>query len=286
VSEERRRGLGRGLSALLGEEPAAPSPQSGIRTIAIARLHPGQFQPRRHFDEDSLKSLAESIAAQGVLQPLLVRRHPQLVDHFEILAGERRWRAAQRAQLTEVPVLVREIGDREALEVALVENVQRQDLHPLEEARGYQRLIDEFSYTQEALAARIGKSRSHLANMMRLLGLPDEVRQMLEDGRLTVGHARALLPSPDAVRLAHDVVRLGLTVRQTEALVQSHQRMPDAPAQRPERDPNVLALEKELSTTLGLRVAIRAEETGRGQLVINYRSLDQLDEVLGKLKAR
>jgi len=288
-----RRGLGRGLSALLGDEQPAPAPaeaQAGVRMVPVERLHPGRFQPRRHFGEDALKALAESVAAQGVLQPLLVRKSPTMLDGYEILAGERRWRAAQRAMLHEVPVVVRDVGDREALEVALVENVQREDLRPLEEASGYQRLIQEFAYTQEQLAHRVGKSRSHVANTLRLLSLPDTVRQYLEEGRLSAGHARALLGAPDPETLARDIVRLELSVRQTEHAVQVQREAPKlangVPAEPPRRDPNLAAVEREMSNLLGLKLSIRLDGGERGMLQIRFGSLAQLDEVLAALKTQ
>jgi ParB family chromosome partitioning protein len=286
-----RRGLGRGLSALLGEDQpaaAAEPPAGGIRLVPVERLHPGRFQPRRKFDEAALDALAESVAAQGVLQPLLVRRSPTMLDGYEILAGERRWRAAQRAKLHEVPVVVRDVGDREALEVALVENVQREDLLPLEEARGYQRLIDEFAYTQEQMAQRVGKSRSHVANMIRLLGLPEAVRAHLDAGRLTAGHARALLGAPEPELLANEIIRHDLNVRQTERAVQAQRQKPAAApgaARASQRDPNLVAIERDLSNHLGLKITLHPESSERGALHIHYRSLDQLDEVLGMLRA-
>ena len=200
------------LSALAGSNP-------GDVARRIDQLHPGRFQPRKNFDEASLASLVESVIAQGILQPLLVRPSPDKPGSFEILAGERRWRAAQRARLHEVPVVVRELGDREALEIALVENIQRQDLTPLEEATGYQRLIDEFQHTQEALATALGKSRSHLANMLRLLTLPAAVQALLAGGRISAGHARALIMAKDPVALAKRIVAEELSVRETEAPV-------------------------------------------------------------------
>lgn len=287
MAEDRRRGLGRGLSALLGEaEPpsSAAETRAGIRRVPIELLHPGRFQPRQRFDEAALAALADSVTAQGVLQPLLVRPSPTLANGFEIIAGERRWRAAQRARLADVPVLVHELGDREALELALVENIQREDLLPLEEARGYQRLIDEFRYTQEQLAARVGKSRSHLANMMRLLGLPDAVKRLLEDGKLTAGHARALLGAADPEALAQAVVRRGLSVRETERAVQARVAATPDPHLTAPRDPNVAALERELTALLGLKVAIHSDGGPKGSVEIRYRSLDQLDALLLRLK--
>ncbi len=207
-----------------------------------------------------------------------------MLDGFEILAGERRWRAAQRAGLHEVPVMVRAIPDREALEIALVENIQREDLQPLEEARGYQRLIEEFAYTQEQLAQRVGKSRSHVANMMRLLGLPDGVRALLEEGRLTMGHARALLGARDPEALAHEVVRRDMSVRETERATQ-RPRAASATAGRAPRDPDVAALEATLAATLGLKVSFHPGAGESGALQIHYRTLDQLEMVLNRLRS-
>ena len=284
------RGLGRGLSALLGEEEAPAAQNKNVRTLATELLRPGRFQPRRHFDEASLQSLADSVRAQGILQPILVRRSPDSPNNYEILAGERRWRAAQAAQLHEVPVIIRELGDREASEIALVENVQREDLNPIEEAQGYKRLIEEFGHTQEALATAVGKSRSHIANTLRLLNLPEEVQAMIDDGRLTAGHARALITAADPLEIAKQIVSMGLSVRQTEGFVrnQSSTRPPKADGQIPvsHKDPNVAALEQELSLLLGLRVALQTEGTdGGGVLSIHYSTLDQLDVVLAKLRA-
>ena len=283
MSPDTRRGLGRGLSALLGDEPReAPG---GIKSVPVERLHPGRFQPRRRFDEEALDALAQSIAAQGVLQPLLVRPHPSRAGEFEILAGERRWRAAQRAKLHEVPVLLREVSDRDALEFALVENVQREDLNALEEAEGYQRLIAEFGYTQDALAQRVGKSRSHVANMLRLLGLPDEVKAMVSDGRISAGHARALLAARDPVALAKEVVRYGMSVRQVENATNYRKGAPETSEAAPVvRDPNVKALEKELQMFLGMKVAVRNIDTTGGDLTIRWRTLDQLQDLIARLK--
>lgn len=280
------RGLGRGLSALLGDGDDGPK---ALRHIATELLQPGRFQPRRHFDEESLGALAESVRAQGILQPILVRRSPENPNTYEILAGERRWRAAQVAQLHEVPVLVRELGDREASEIALVENIQRQDLNPIEEAQGYRRLTEEFGHTQEALATALGKSRSHIANTLRLLNLPEEIQTMIADGRLTAGHARTLVTAQDPLAIAREIIARGLSVRQTEAHVreQDRSRGGKASGRRSEqhKDPNVAALEQELTQNLGLKVAIRADREG-GSLSIRYRTLDQLDAVLAKLRGR
>jgi ParB family transcriptional regulator, chromosome partitioning protein len=289
MSEEaRRRGLGRGLSALFGDdtkEPAAPGapPPGPPRTVATELIHPGRYQPRQQFDEESMSALVESVKAQGILQPLLVRPHPDIANAYEIIAGERRWRAAQAAQLHEVPVIIRELGDRETLEIALVENIQREDLNPLEEAEGYRRLLDEFSHTQEDLARVVGKSRSHIANSLRLLSLPDPVRLMLQDGRLTAGHARALLSAKDAVGLAEEVAKRGLNVRQAEKLAklakQGSLSQSSAPAAKLA---DTAALERELTALLGLKVTIAFDGQG-GALTIHYRTLEQLDDVLRRL---
>ncbi|MGH7123444.1 MAG: ParB/RepB/Spo0J family partition protein [Stellaceae bacterium] len=282
IEDARRRSLGRGLSALLGEEDAAP--EAAQRTIRIDLLRPGRYQPRHQFDTEGLQALAQSIREKGVLQPLLVRRLPGQPDTFEIVAGERRWRAAQLAQLHEVPVVLREIDDREALEIALVENLQRQDLSALEEAQAYQRLLDEFAHTQEAVAQAVGKSRSHVANTIRLLDLPSAVKQMLDERQLTAGHARALLGAGDALALAEEVVRRGLNVRQVERLAKKSKTAPSARAAR-EKDADTRAVEHELTLALGNTVKIDPARDGRaGTLSISYQSLDQLDELIRRLR--
>jgi ParB family chromosome partitioning protein len=281
----RRRGLGMGLSALLGtsqdELPTVGSERS--RLVPIEFLRPCPLQPRRRFAEDELAALADSIRQRGVLQPLLVRRAPNGADFYEIIAGERRWRAAQMAGAHELPVIVHELSDRDALEVALLENVQRQDLSALEEAEGYRRLIEEFGHTQEALAGALGKSRSHIANLMRLLGLPPAVRALLEAGELSAGHARALLGAREPAALARLVISRGLNVRQTEALVRAEAARPERrPQARGAKDPNILALERDLSARLGLKVSLTVRRQG-GTVEIAYGSLDQLDELVRRL---
>ena len=280
----RRRGLGMGLSALLGgsaEELAAPAPVGqGALSVPTELLQPSRYQPRRHFAEEQLEQLADSIRARGVMQPLLVRSLPDGL--YEIVAGERRWRAAQQAGLHELPVIVCQLSDREALEVALIENVQRQDLGPIEEAAGYRRLIDEFGHTQEALGQALGKSRSHVANMLRLLGLPEPVRLMVEDGRLSAGHARALLGARDPQALAQTVLERGLNVRQTEALVQADARGVSRPA-RLEADADTRALEHDMTTRLGLPVRIQRKGNG-GVVTIACSSIEQLDQILARLR--
>jgi len=287
--DDRRRGLGRGLSALLGEEGgegAATEAPRHPRSVPVEMLHPGRYQPRRNFDAESQQALVESVRSQGILQPLLVRRHPELDGHFEIVAGERRWRAAQAAQLHEVPVLLRELADREALEIALVENVQRQDLNPLEEAEGYRRLLDEFHHTQEDLARAVGKSRSHIANLLRLLVLPEEVRELMREGQLTAGHARALIGLDNAVALARQVVKSGMSVRQVERLAQAQHKDKEKLAKPASlagtRDPDTAVLERELTQLLGLKVQIVFSGQG-GILSVHYKTLEQLDDVLRRL---
>lgn len=282
-----KKHLGRGLSALLGGDDGAGG-GTAQRSVPVEFLHPGKYQPRGSFNPDELAALAQSVKENGILQPILVRAHPVRVGEFEIVAGERRWRAAQMAQLHEVPIIEREFGDREVLEVALIENVQRQDLTPLEEAEGYRRLMAEFDYTQEILALRIGKSRSNVANLLRLLDLPGQVRSLIADGKLSVGHARALLNCSDPVALAQEVVAKGLNVRQTELLAQSFKakkpkKARDAkPKSDKPKDADTRALEADLTLKLGLQVEIDFDGKS-GQVVINYKSLDQLDELIAKL---
>jgi ParB family chromosome partitioning protein len=284
MTDERR--LGRGLSALFGEEaiPGAPDASVGVRQLPVELLHPSRYQPRRNFDAENLTALVESIRAQGILQPLLVRPHPELPDHYEIVAGERRWRAAQAAQLHEVPIVLRELGEREALEIAIVENVQRQDLSPLEEAEGYRRLLEEFAHTQEDLAKAVGKSRSHIANMLRLLTLPADVRQLLEEGKITAGHARALLGVADAAELAKEIVRHGMSVRQVERAAKARALRPQhAASLYGARGADTAALERELTQLLGLKVQVVFSGEG-GMLTVHYRTLDQLEDVLRRLR--
>jgi ParB family transcriptional regulator, chromosome partitioning protein len=286
AGESKRRGLGRGLSALLGEEVAAApasGPQAGpAAKVPIELICSGRYQPRRRVADAALDDLAKSIAEKGILQPILVRRHPNDANSYEIIAGERRWRAAQMAQVHDVPVIVRDFSDREALEIALIENLQRQDLSPLDEAEGYKRLLDEFAHNQDDLARSVGKSRSHVANMMRLLGLPDPVKAMLDEGLLSAGHARALIGTRDPAALAAEVVKRGLNVRQTEQLAKLEGAARAAPPRPAEKDANTLALERDLGNLLGLSVEIKLRRNG-GALVLNYSSYDQLDDILHRL---
>ena len=278
----KRAPLGRGLAALFGETGARPLADiGGARMVAIETLRPSPFQPRRHFGEEELDSLAQSIREKGIVQPLLVRPVEGGDADFELVAGERRWRAAQRAGLHEVPVVIRPLGDSEALEIALVENLQREDLSPLEEAEAYSRLLRDFDRSQADVAAAVGKSRSHVANTLRLLSLPPPVRRHLEEGALSAGHARALLAAPEPAALAAEVVRRGLNVRATEALVR---RRAAQPPRRPKpRDADTAALEAELASALGLRVSLNPKGRG-GSLTLHYSSLDQLDRVLALLR--
>jgi ParB family transcriptional regulator, chromosome partitioning protein len=285
MSAEAKRGLGRGLSALLGDNAAKPAsaPGRAQRHLPTGQLEPSPLQPRRHFDAEELEALAESIRANGILQPILVRPHPAHPGMHEIVAGERRWRAAQIAKLHEVPVLERQLSDREVLELAIVENVQRHDLSALEEAQGYRRLIDEFGRSQEELAQQVGKSRVHITNTLRLLKLPPAVQALMQDGKLTAGHGRALLAASDPAALAERVAALGLSVRQTEALA----ARPAKPERRPppDKDADTRALEHDLGRVLGLKVDIEhgGEGKGGGRLTIRYRSLEQLDDVIRRL---
>jgi len=284
MSAEAKRGLGRGLSALLGDSTAAPGRSQ--RHLPIGQLEPSPLQPRRHFGAEELDSLAESIRSNGMLQPILVRPHPSRPGLYQIVAGERRWRAAQIAKLHDVPVVERTLSDREVLELAIVENVQRHDLTALEEAEGYRRLIDEFGRSQEELAQQVGKSRAHIANTLRLLKLPTAVQALLQEGKLTAGHARALLAAADPEALVHRVIAHGLSVRQTEALAARAATKP-RPRTAPVKDANTRALEEDLGRSLGLKVEIDhgggAEGAQGGRLTVRYRSLEQLDEVIRRL---
>lgn len=286
---ERHRGLGRGLSALLGEAaavegaPDAPPPSAPTDTpIELIRRNPDQ--PRRAFSEAELESLAASIREKGVLQPILIRPAPN-GDGFQIVAGERRWRASQRAGLTAIPAVIRELDDRQVLEIAIIENVQRADLNPIEEALGYRALIERFGRTHEGLGEIVGKSRSHVANTLRLLSLPDAVRVHVEEGRLSAGHARALLTAENAEGLADRIIAEGLSVRQTETLAKGPVDKPARTGPRretAERNPDIAALERDLSDSLGLKVEL-ADKDGKGQLTLKYGSLEQLDDLCRRL---
>jgi ParB family chromosome partitioning protein len=290
----KRRQLGRGLSSLLGSEADTNDPGAGKQTqsILISKIRPGTEQPRRIFSDIELKSLADSIKERGILQPLLLRNIPGDLEQYEIIAGERRWRAAQLAQLHEVPALVRDFNNQEALEIGLIENIQRSDLRPLEEAAAFQRLIDEYGHTQELVAEAVGKSRSYIANSLRLLVLPLRVREHLDAGRLTVGHARALLTSPEAEKLSDYVVSGGLSVRATEKLAQEQLKPVKISKNLINRlkvsratttDPDIAALQRDIIEKLGLKVEIKTTNGENGLFVIHYRSLEQFDHLFEKL---
>ena len=294
-TQKRPHGLGRGLSALLGEtareEPVAAAPSSGgksVQSIEIALIKPHPGQPRTHFDEGALAELADSIAKRGVIQPIIVR--PQ--GHgYQIVAGERRWRAAQKAQLHRIPAIVREFDEAETLEIALIENIQREDLNPIEEAKAYRKLIAEFGHGQEALARLVGKSRSHVANMMRLLDLPGGVQGAVSEGRISMGHARALIGLDDAENVARDVEKRGLSVRDTEKLVKKLRGRDEgggsgkvqASVSLSGKNADVAALEQHLADILGLKVEIEGGESGAGTLSLRYSTLDQLDMLCQRL---
>ena len=288
----KSRGLGRGLNALFEDEEkslpaavvaAANAPTAKQQTLGVDQIKPGSSQPRKDFDADALNDLAESIKAHGLLQPLLVRK--AAADGYEIIAGERRWRAAQKAKLHEVPVIILDLPDEAALEVALIENLQREDLNPLEEAQGYQRLADEYGHTQEKIAKALGKSRPHVANMMRLLTLPEKVQHYLREGQLSAGHARALITAENPQVLAEEIVFHGLNVRETESLAARDKKGTAAGLARrgPGKDVDTMALEQEMTNLLGMKVRVDSKAGGKGTLKIEYKSLDQLDEVLAKL---
>lgn len=282
----KRPGLGRGLNALLGdmarEQPIASDAERapGLRMLPVGSLNPHPDQPRRRFDEAALDELATSIGARGLIQPIVVRPHGR---GYQIVAGERRWRAAQRARLHEVPVIVRDFDDAATLEIALIENIQRQDLNAIEEAEAYQRLIGAFGHTQEALAALVHKSRSHIANLLRLLDLPQPIQARLSDGSLTMGHARALVGARDAEALAEQVIARGLSVRETEKLVRQAKPATRSGAKpRGGPDADISALEHQLGDLLGLKVRIKHSAAG-GTLSLDYSTLDQLDMVCQRL---
>ena len=287
-----KRRLGRGLAALIGEMDQ-PVPVESDRAVSADRMIPIEFvsrnprNPRRFFDDTELHDLASSIRQHGIVQPIVVRTMGR--DQYEIIAGERRWRAAQLAGLIEIPVIIRDVDDKTALEIAIVENVQRADLNPLEEALGYEQLIAEYGYTQNDLGEIIGKSRSHVANSLRLLKLPDPVRDLLAAGSLSAGHARALVSTPDPASLARTIVAKGMSVRDAEKLAQNNikaQSEPQQPAlRRDQKDSDTLALERTLSDALGLEVSINHKTSG-GQIKISYKSLEQLEEICRLLERR
>lgn len=292
VPLRKKMGLGRGLDALLGEAirgdsapQAVPSQASGqgIANIAVGDIHPNPDQPRRHFADEALEELAASIKRHGIIQPIVVRPHD---GSYQIVAGERRWRAAQRAQIHEIPAIIRNFDDAETLEIALIENIQRQDLNPIEEAETYRRLCDEFGHSATALADLVHKSRSHVANMIRLLDLPPTIRDLVIEGKLSMGHARALLGSDDSIRLAMVVIKQGLSVRATEALVKKGRAPTTKSAGLRDASANsdIHAVETHLGDLLGLKVKINQKNaTGAGSVTFEYGSLDQLDMLCQRL---
>jgi len=295
--KSKQRGLGRGLSALMSDvtdNTGTPqeTPKSPDRTLPIDMITPNPNQPRRHFHKEALEELAASIMEKGIIQPLIVRPGRDGESRFEIVAGERRWRAAQMAKLHQVPVLVRDFNDTEVLEVAIIENIQRADLNPVEEASGYAQLMEKFGHTQERMATALGKSRSHIANSVRLLTLPEEVQDYLRQGKLSAGHARALITTDDPAALARRIIKKGLSVREAEKLAKSGAGnifSDDSPRKKPSepaKDADTKALEGDLSATLGLRVRLD-HKSGQenGQVVIAYDTLDQLDTICRILSA-
>lgn len=299
-----KRGLGRGLSALFEDEetpafaaPAMPAAAQGAvedpsvprKTLSVALLRPGKYQPRQKFTDATIKELADSVAQHGILQPLLVRPLKNAEGQYEIIAGERRWRAAQKAQLHNVPVIIREMTDEEAMQIALIENLQREDLNAIDEAEAYQRLMDEFAHTQEKLAAAVGKSRSHVANTVRLLNLPKSVRNLIRDDKLTAGHARALITAKDPEALAREVVERGLSVRDTEKLAASAEGKNGRPAKRGiTKDTDTLEIEKEMSAALRMKVSIDMKKNSDGEIqggtmTIGFKDLDQLDLLIRRV---
>lgn len=298
---KRPSGLGRGLNALFGDaavetpvlaaagsaaKVVAPASGEAVQHVSVGSIRPLPNQPRRHFDEAAIAELADSIGTRGLLQPIIVRRAPD-GQGYQLVAGERRWRAAQRAGLHQIPALVRDLDDAATYEIALVENIQRQDLNAIEEAGAYRRLIDDFGHSQEELAKLVGKSRSHVANLMRLLDLPQDVQALIGDGSLSMGHARALIGAEGAGGLARKIVKEGLSVRAVEALVRAEKgggrRAAVEPGGGAGRDPDIVAVERHLSELLGIGVAIQYAGGGKGALTLKFASLDQLDMICQRL---
>ncbi|MGB0134197.1 ParB/RepB/Spo0J family partition protein [Dokdonella sp.] len=291
AAKKRGLGLGRGLDALLGGSDDAgetstrsTQDEGELRSLKVTSITAGKYQPRRHFDEELLQEMAESIKSQGVIEPVIVRSSGK--NRFELIAGERRWRASQLAGLAEIPALVRDIDDRAAIAIALIENIQREDLSPLEEAQSLSRLIAEFKLTHQQAADAVGRSRASVSNLLRLLDLPDEIRVMLDEGKLEMGHARALLtlPAARAVALASKAVDNEWSVRQLEEAVRGASELPKGKPSKPKRDADIESLENELAEKLGARVAINHGRGGKGKVVIQYHSLDELDGILGRIR--
>ncbi|MFO1122273.1 MAG: ParB/RepB/Spo0J family partition protein [Hyphomicrobiales bacterium] len=286
MMQAQKKRLGRGLAALIGDdttEEAVIQDVRSLRHMPIDLIHASPNNPRKHFADHDLEDLARSIREKGLLQPIVVR--PRGGGDYEIVAGERRWRASQRAGVHEVPVIIRELSDGEALEIALIENIQRSDLNPLEEARAYGLLLEQFSYTQQQLADSVGKSRSHIANTLRLLSLPESVRTLIEQGKLTAGHARTLVATDSPAELADQIIKLGLSVREAETLTREAAAPARSRTGKPEKDADTRALELAVTQALGLKVQIGHTSSG-GTVTISYKSLEQLEEICSRLQAR
>ena len=285
MMQAQKKRLGRGLAALIGDDATEEGIVQDVRSLRhmpIELLHASPNNPRKHFADADLDDLARSIREKGLLQPLVVRNRGD--GEYEIVAGERRWRAAQRAGVHEIPVLIRDLSDGEALEIALIENIQRSDLNPLEEARAYNLLLDQFNYTQQQLAESVGKSRSHISNTLRLLNLPESVRQQIESGKLTAGHARTLVATEAPSEMAEQIIQLGLSVREAETLTR------DAGARsrraKPQKDADTKAIEKAVSEAIGLKVEIQHRGAAGGAVTISYKSLEQLEEICKRLQSK
>ena len=284
MTQVQKRRLGRGLAALIGDDTSEEAIVQDIRSlrhVPVELLHPNPNNPRKHFAEEDLESLAKSLKDKGLLQPLVVR--PRSDGGYEIVAGERRWRASQRAGIHDLPVLIRELDDKETLEIALIENIQRSDLNALEEARAYRQLLEQYDYTQQQLADVIGKSRSHIANTMRLMSLPEAVQRQIENGSLTAGHARSLVATEYPEEMADKIVQLKLTVREAEELARKNQNAPNNKKQTNDIDADTRALEKTLSQALGLKTLIKHKGLKGGAIQIQYKTLDQLDDIIRKI---
>jgi ParB family chromosome partitioning protein len=289
MAAAKKRGLGRGLDALLGGDaegaPSTLTQEGELRSLPIQQIQAGKYQPRRHWNDEALDELAASIKAQGLIQPVVVRELGK--NRYELIAGERRWRAAQRAQLGEIPALVKKVAEAAVPAMALIENIQRQDLTPLEEADALKRLIDDFDLTHQQAADAVGRSRASVSNMLRLTELPESIKKLLDDGRLEMGHARCLLTLDEAIAvpLARQAVTLGWTVRELEEAARRAQTAPKGKAKStPSRDPNIADLERELAERLATRVELAQGKAGRGKLVIHYHSADELEGILTKIR--
>jgi ParB family chromosome partitioning protein len=278
------KGLGKGLSALMGDiPPQNVQTKSSSEKIPIHFIYANPSQPRKNFNQELLSELSESIKEQGIIQPILVRKKSE--DKYEIVAGERRWRAAQLAKIHEVPVIILNIDDKKSLEFAILENIQRSDLNGIEEALGYDNLVKKFGYSQEALSKILGKSRSHIANTLRLAGLPEEIKKMISDGLLTAGHARCLVNVPDNVKLAKIIVNKNFSVRQAESLVKKEQLFSGSKKiQKNNKDTNIKSLESDLGLVMGIKVDIKNKKNNSGEIKFSYKNLDQLNKIISVLK--